>query len=63
MSVGKVKRPVQAAYARFNPIYNHLTNMADYLDQAGLAELALRARVFMKDLGILERDIKSLREK
>ena len=63
MSVSKVKRPVQAAYARFTPIYNHLTNMADYLDQAGLVELALRVRFFMKDVGMLEREIKPLREK
>ena len=59
----KVKYPVRAALARFTPIYNHLTNMADYLDQAGYGDLAVDVRSIERELGWTERKIKPLREK
>ena len=61
--VGKVKYPVRAAYARFTPLYNHLTNMAEYLEQARLMNLSSKAYAIMREVGALEREIKPLLEK
>jgi hypothetical protein len=58
--MAKVKYPIKAALARFLPIYNHLTNMADYLIEAGQGELARRVLEFNRDLKGFERSIKPL---
>lgn len=46
----KVKFPYKAALARFSPIYGHLTNMADFLIEAGESERARKVLEFKRDL-------------
>lgn len=61
--MAKVKYPIRAAQARFLPIYNHLTNMADFLLEAGQNELARKVLEFSRDLRVFEKSVKALREK
>ena len=56
----KVKYPITAALARFLPMYNHLTNMADFLFEAGQHELGMKAQEFNRDLKVFEKTIKPL---
>ena len=59
--MARVKYPVKAVLARFLPIYNHLTNMAGFLSEAGLTEMALRTMNFNQYLRSFEKEIKALR--
>jgi hypothetical protein len=58
--MAKVKYPIKAALARFLPIYNHLTNMAGYLSEAGHTELAQRVFDFNSNLRVFEKAVKPL---
>ena len=58
--MARVKYPIKAALARFLPIYNHLTNMADFLIEAGQGELARKVLEFNRDLKVFERSVKPL---
>jgi hypothetical protein len=58
--MARVKYPIRAALARFLPIYNHLTNMTDFLIEAGQSEMARKVLAFNRDLKSLEKEIKPL---
>lgn len=61
--MAKVKYPIRAALARFLPIYNHLTNMAGFLSEAGHTDQALKAMEFNRQMREFEKTIKPLKEK